>query len=160
MFQKFESTQYPPTSGTVLVWDGECGFCRYWVTRWQHLTKGRIQFEIYQDVASQFPDIPLKEFKKASRLIEPDGKVYSGPDSAYRSYTYAGQRFPWHRWYVTYRWFQKLSDHAYNHIAKNRTFYFKVTKVLLGSDPKNLKPYWAVYLLIILGVFYVLSVFL
>lgn len=138
----------------VLVWDGECGFCKYWVTRWKHLTRGKIQFSTYQEVAAQFPDIPLKEFKKASRLIEPDGVVYSGPDSAYRSYTYAQQSLPWHRWYVSYPLFRWLSDHGYNHIAKHRPLYFTLTKACFGNDPVHLKPYWVLYIVGILGVFY------
>ena len=86
MFTKFYRTNYPPTEKPMMVWDGECGFCKYWVTRWKMYTGDRITYKTYQEVASQFKDIPLKEFKKASRLIEPNGSVYSGPDSAYRSF--------------------------------------------------------------------------
>ncbi|WP_339702810.1 DCC1-like thiol-disulfide oxidoreductase family protein [uncultured Marixanthomonas sp.] len=160
MFQKFEKTNYPPTGKPVLVWDGECGFCKYWVTRWQSLTRNKIEYKTYQEIASQFHDIPLKEFKKASRLIETNGKIYSGPDSAYRSYTYSTKNLPWHSWYCNYSWFTKLSDHGYNYIAKHRPFFFKLTTLSFGKNPEALKPYWLLYLLILLAVFYVLSRFL
>ncbi len=160
MFQKFSKTNYPPSNKPVLVWDGECGFCKYWVTRWKSLTHDKIDYKTYQEIASQFQDIPLKEFKKASRLIETDGNMYSGPDSAYRSYTYTQKNLPWHTWYTNYSWFTKLSDHGYNFIAKHRPFFFKLTKMFFGSDSKRLKPYWLLYLLILLAVFYVLFGFL
>ena len=160
MFRKFERTKYPPTEKPILVWDGECGFCKYWVTRWKSLTQDKIDYKTYQEVASQFKDIPVKEFKKASRLIETDGSMFSGPDSAYRSYTYSKKSLPWHRWYHTYTWFTKLSDHGYNYIAKHRPFFFKLTKLLFGNNPKQLQPYWAVYLFILLAFFYVLLKFL
>ncbi len=149
MFQKFDTTAYPPREKPVLVWDGNCGFCAFWVERWQQKTKGQIDFITFQEIAEQFKDIPLKEFKKASRLIEPNGSVYSGPDSAYRSYHYTSNPFPWHRWYKKYAWFTWLSDHGYNHIAKNRPFFFRLTHALFGKNPKKLKLYWLLYLTIV-----------
>lgn len=147
MFKKFSHTEYKP-SKNMLIWDGKCGFCKFWKTRWEARTKGKIWFETYQSSADQFPDIPLNEFKKASRLIEMDGKVYSGPDSAYRSLWHAGNR-KWHEFYQKYSWFRWLSDHGYNHIAKNRHFYFSLTKLLFGREPLNIKPFWILYLMLI-----------
>lgn len=146
MFQKFQRTQHPPEVKPVLVWDGDCGFCKYWITRWKKVTAGSIAFYPYQEVASQFPDIPLKEFKKASRLIDTEGNVYSGPDSAYRSYYLADRTSPWHTWYTKYTWFQKLSDHGYTFIAKHRSAMFTLTKAMLGPNPLHFKHYWSLYL--------------
>ena len=152
MFAKINQTNYPPNEPTM-VWDGTCGFCKFWKTRWELKTKDKISFVTYQDKASEFPDIPLKEFKKASRLIEPDGRVYSGPDSAYRSIYHAGNQ-TWHKWYRTHAWFEKFSDVTYNHIAKNRSLYFRITKALFGKNPAKLKYYWLFYLL---AVFVILA---
>ena len=156
MFQKIESTNFPPTQ-TLLVWDGKCGFCKFWITRWQQQTQGKIKFVTYQEAAENFKDIPLKEFKKSSKIIEPDGRVYNGPDSAYRSLYIAGNK-KWHRWYKTYKLFTYISDHGYNHIAKNRSFYFKITKAFLGSNPKKFQPYWVFYLLIVISILIYFSV--
>jgi predicted DCC family thiol-disulfide oxidoreductase YuxK len=80
MFTKIHKTNFPPSQPTI-VWDGECKFCRWWKSRWQLETGKNIRYLTYQKVAGEFPDIPPKEFKKASRLIESDGRIYSGPDS-------------------------------------------------------------------------------
>ncbi|AVR46922.1 thiol-disulfide oxidoreductase [Christiangramia fulva] len=144
MFGKIHKTSSLPTQ-PVLVWDGKCGFCKFWKTRWQAHSPTTIRFCTFQDCAEEFPDIPLKEFKKASRLIEPDGKVYSGPDSAYRILWHQGDQ-KWHNWYFSYSWFRKISNLGYNHIAKNRHFYFRLTKFLVGKDPLNFKFYWLFYL--------------
>ena len=148
MFQKIKTTNYPPVF-PILIWDGECKFCKWWKTRWELKTKDQLSFKTYQEAASQFPDIPLKEFKKASRLIDTDGKIYAGPDSAYRSVFMAGDK-KWHNWYTEYKWFQELSDFGYNHIAKNRSFYYKFTSFLFGKDPKKPKAYWLIYLLVLI----------
>ena len=154
MFQKIKTTNYPP-SFPILIWDGECKFCKWWKTSWELKTKNQLSFKTYQEVASLFPDIPLKEFKKASRLIDTDGKVYSGPDSAYRSLYLAGDK-KWHQWYKKYSWFESLSDLGYNHIAKNRSFYYKVTSLLFGKDPVKPKKYWLYYILVLIILFFAL----
>lgn len=148
LYKKIPYTKNIPAVN-ILVWDGQCGFCKYWKTRWEARTEGKIDFATYQEVAENFPDIPLKEFKKASRLIETDGQIYAGPDSAYRSIYHTGNKF-WHELYQNSSLFRSLSDHGYNHIAKNRSFYFKITKLLLGSDPLNSRPYWLIYLVLFL----------
>jgi predicted DCC family thiol-disulfide oxidoreductase YuxK len=153
MFKKIDKTAYPPSRPT-LYWDENCGFCKYWRLRWELITGGKVDFVPYQEAAENFWDIPLKEFKKASRFIEPDGEVYSGPDSAYRSLYHAGNK-KWHRWYKKYPWFRYLSDHGYNHIAKNRPFYFKATKALFGKNPARPRVYW-VYYVVVLFVFILL----
>src|SRR5690606_26091739 len=105
MFSKIEKTAFPPNEKPMMVWDGECGFCKYWITRWKSKTDDRIEYQTFQQVAENYKDIPLKEFKKASRFIETDGYVFSGPDSAYKSFTYFGKEDSrWHRWYAKYKW--------------------------------------------------------
>ncbi|HBC04118.1 MAG: thiol-disulfide oxidoreductase [Aequorivita sp.] len=161
MFAKIQKTDFPPSEKPTMVWDGECGFCNYWITRWKSKTENRIHYKTFQEVSDKYPDIPLKEFKKASRLIEKDGQVYSGPNSAYRSFLYFKKpNVKWHRWYSENRWFNYLSDHIYNYIAKHRSFMFTLTKILFGKNPKNLKPYWFLILLSILILIYLLNKFL
>ena len=72
----------------MMVWDGECGSCKYWITYWKSRTGNSVDYRTFQKVSAQFEDISLEEFKKASRLIEVDGSVYSGPDSAFRTFRY------------------------------------------------------------------------
>ena len=152
MFFKINKTAFPPIEKPMMVWDGECGFCKYWIINWKSKTGNNIEYKTYQEVASQYPDIPLKEFRKASRLIEPDGRVFSGPDSAFRSFTYFKPKvLIWHRWYSEYKWFTSLCDNAYNYIAKHRTFMFKLTNIFFGKNPQSLKPYW-LFIILFIGV--------
>ncbi len=138
-----------------MVWDGNCGFCAYWTTRWKKITKEQINYEPYQTAAERFEDIPEIHFKEASRLIEPSGQVFSGPRSAYRSFTY-GKSF-WRfldAWYASKPYFQRFSDELYNWVAKNRGVLFKLTKCMFGSNPEETKPFWVIYLGITLYLIY------
>ena len=146
MFKKIKETKNLPPE-PYLIWDGNCGFCKYWKTNWQKKVKNKVVFKTYQETADFFNDIPLKEFKKSSKLIEPSGKIYNGPDSAYRILYHANKPY-WHQLYQNSSTFRWLSDHAYNHIAKNRSFYYKLTIFCFGKNPLKLKLYFLLYILL------------
>lgn len=137
-----------------MVWDGNCGFCKYWITRWQRFTKDKLDYEPFQSAAQRFEDIELTHFKQASRLIETDGSVYSGPRSAYRTFTYGSKWGVLDKWYQNNKLFQRISDNLYSWIERNRNFLFKLTKAMFGSNPEEIRPFWLVYLCVIAYLIY------
>lgn len=155
MFKKIKTTSFPPKDKPVIIWDGNCGFCKYWTTRWQKTTKGKVDFTPYQEAQIQFSDIDVIHFKQASRLIDKDGKIYSGPHSAYKSLTYAGRLGFLNNWYENYSLFTNLSDGLYDIITRNRGVFFRITKLFFGADPKEVRPFWIIYLAIIMYFMYV-----
>lgn len=155
MFKKIKKTQYPPTDRPIMVWDGECGFCKYWTTRWEKFTGSEVEFKPYQIAKDDFPDIDVIHFKQASRFIDKDGRVYSGPHSAYKTLTHKTNLAFLNNWYENYSLFTRFSDNLYHLVASNRGFFFKLTKFLFGSDPKVVRPFWFIYLAIIMYFMYV-----
>jgi predicted DCC family thiol-disulfide oxidoreductase YuxK len=157
MFTKLKHTQYPPGGKPLMVWDGECDFCAYWITRWAAITGSRVDYAPYQNVAEQFKDINRRHFMTASRLIETDGRIFSGPRSAYRTFTYGNSFWKFlDSWYSRKVWFTKLSDASYQFVAKHRGFLYKLTVALWGSNPANTRPFWVIYLGVIFYVGYIL----
>jgi len=152
-FKPIGPTAYPPEQDT-LVWDGSCGFCAYWVRRWQLLTAGKLHFAPYQEVASHFKDIDIQHFKEASRLIEASGVVHSGPQSAYQSLALAGEYTFLARWYSHYRWFRAISDLLYYGVASRRNTMWRLTRVLFGSNPEEPRPFWVIYLSVLAYALY------
>lgn len=136
-----------------MVWDGKCSFCAYWISYWQSISGETIEFESYESAAERFLDLDIALFKQASRLIDKDGRVYSGPDSAYYSLHLNSKYSFLHSWYQKFSWFEKLSDWKYQIIANNRNFFFRISKFFFGSDPENLRPFWAVYLFVLIFLF-------
>lgn len=114
-----------------------------------------IRFVPYQEAAAEFPDIKRQHFQEASRLIETDGQIFSGPASAYRSLSYGNR---WARkldvWYRRGHTFARLSDHLYQWIADHRNVLFRLTKFLWGSNPQQPRPFWAIYLGLVAYFFY------
>jgi predicted DCC family thiol-disulfide oxidoreductase YuxK len=67
----------------MLVFDGECPFCRVWVEYWKRLTGEQILYEPFQEVGSQFPQISQGDFASAVKLVLPDGEVRSGAHAVF-----------------------------------------------------------------------------
>lgn len=155
MFEKVEATAYPPKERPLLIWDGQCGFCAYWVGRLAKITGQKVDYEPFQDMADDFPDIDSRLFAQAVRYIEPSGKIYSGPRAAYRILKVAGKWKFLDKWYVRSGFFRWISDHGYQFISKYRPFFFKLTRAFFGANPQNVRPFWAVYLCIILYILYI-----
>ena len=155
LFQKIDRTDHPPLK-PIMIWDGECSFCRYWVNRWQRTTRNAIDYVPYQIAHEQFPDLDVKLFYQASRLIDTDGKVFSGPNSAYRSLYLVGKYKYLNSWYENSTLFRRFNDRVYQFIAKHRDLMFRFTKALWGSDPHNIRPFWIVYIGLLLYLIYII----
>src|SRR5208283_1464947 len=69
----------------LLVYDGDCSFCRLWIDRWRALTGDCVRYAPFQEVAEQFPEIPREAFARAVQLILPDGNAFSGAHAVFRT---------------------------------------------------------------------------
>ncbi len=160
MYSKLNQTNFPPNYKPMMVYDGTCGFCKYWIVKWQKITKDQVEYQPFQKVADQYKDIDILHFKQAVRFIDLEGKITSGPNAAYITYyLFSNPKFL-HLWYSNKKWFRKMSDFAYNFISGNRSAMFDISRFLFGKDPNNYKPYWAYYLIGICIVFVSLIFFL
>lgn len=149
MFQHIDKTDFPPLKPT-LVYDGKCGFCRYWVLKWKMIADHNVDFYPFQEVASNYKDIPAFHFKEAVRFIEPDGKVYSGPDAAFRSYLYGKRNLLIYRFYQKNRVFKKCCDRVYQWVADYRNFVFRLCKFTIGKNP--VKPDYSKSIYTLMGI--------
>ena len=116
-------------SRPLLLYDGDCGFCRRWVARCQRATRGLVAFAPFQDeaVGRQFPGIPLPDLEQAVHLILPDGSVCRGAEAVVRLLA-AGGRLRWLAWlYVHFRLFAWLSEFLYRQVAGRRRSQCRVS---------------------------------
>ena len=65
----------------LMVFDGECQFCRRWIARWRQATGDAVDYAPLQEAAAEFPEIPRGEFGREVKLIEPNGRVYGGAEA-------------------------------------------------------------------------------
>ncbi|MCH7828378.1 lipase maturation factor family protein [Patescibacteria group bacterium] len=118
----------------LLVYDGDCTFCRAWVDYWKSLTGDRVAYAPFQEVAEQFPTIPLKEFKNSVQLITPKGKIYSGAHGVFRTLA-LGKAVKWLLFmYLRVPGFAFFSELFYRIIARHRGLAYFLTKVFWGKQ--------------------------
>src|SRR5574342_681879 len=79
----------------ILIYDGDCGFCRIWIAYWQQLTAERVEYQPFQTAADLIPDIPRTAFESAVHLIWPDGRVVTGAQAVFETLALTPGRAGW-----------------------------------------------------------------
>src|SRR5438105_955425 len=121
-------------SKPLLIWDGECHFCRRWIERWKEITGVDVDYETSQNLGERFPEIPRDELQRSVLLIEPDGAVSSGAKAVFRSLRCRPSK-KWLAWsYDHVPGFAALSEGFYKILAANRRSASRVTSWLWGKD--------------------------
>ncbi len=120
----------------LLVFDGDCTFCRTWIGYWRRLTGDAIAYAPYQEVAERFPQIPRENFQRGVQLILPDGQVFSAAHAVYRSLAVV-PGYGWLLWaYEHVPGFAAVSEWCYRRIALHRSFSYHATVWLWGKYPE------------------------
>ena len=126
-----------PPSKPLLVYDGDCGFCKLWIARWREITAGGIDYASLQEMAARFPEVPRAAFEHAVKLIEPDGRVFSSAEAVFRSLG-EGRRFAPAEWsYAHVPSFAAITEALYAFIAGHRELAHRVTSLLWGEDVRR-----------------------
>jgi predicted DCC family thiol-disulfide oxidoreductase YuxK len=146
-----------PPLKPVLVFDGDCSFCELWVARWREETGDAVDYEPLQEAALRFPEVPREDFERAVKLIEPDGRVWSGAAAVYRSLGAGGR--PLNRWsYDHVPGFASASESVYGFIAGHRELAHRVTWLLWGNDVRQPAYFQARrWFLRVLGAIYLIA---
>lgn len=125
-----------PPERPLLLFDGDCGFCRFWVARWRAMTPGRVDFAPAQQEAARFPQIAKESWKDAVQLVTPQGEVYGGAEAVFRTLAYAPER----RWMLgIYRRVpgaRFVSEAAYGLVARHRGFFSWLLWLGWGRAPE------------------------
>jgi lipase maturation factor 1 len=147
-----------PPARPLMIWDGECHFCRRWIERWREITAGQIDYATYQEAAGRFPEIPLEQFKRAIAFVEPDGKTFFAAEAVYRSLACRSSR-KWLAWsYDHVLGFAAISEIGYGFIARHRNVGSMITRFFWGEDVRPPTYFWARrWFLRVLGLIYLIA---
>ncbi|SVD95577.1 uncharacterized protein METZ01_LOCUS448431, partial [marine metagenome] len=117
-----------------MIYDGDCTFCRYWVSRWSSVTRGRVEYAPFQEIGEHFPQIPPEIFQTSIQFVETDGKVYEGAEGVFRALAQApGKR--WTLWlYEKLPGFSSLTETIYRQVAEHRHQFGLVSRWIWGTE--------------------------
>ena len=115
-------------SRPILVWDGDCDFCRFWVTRWKGITQDSIEYVTSREVADRLSHIPDDTFRRSVVLAYPDKTFRTGAHAVLAALaTVPGIMWPlWAYDHLPFvRW---ISEAFYRLVARNREVFYRLTK--------------------------------
>ena len=127
-----DSPAAPPRP--LLVYDGDCAFCAYWVRYWRKLTADAVDYRPYREVAAQYPAVPLSDFERAVQYMAPDGSRASAAEASFLTLSHARGKGIWLALYRRLPGFAALSEWAYAFIAAHRSAAHRISLALWGSD--------------------------
>lgn len=121
----------------LLIFDGDCLFCRRWIERWRELSQGAVEYAPFQEAAVHFPEIPRDEFEQALHFIDGDGTVHRGADAVFRSLGRgrAGRGLIW--CYDHVPGFAPVTEAAYRLVARHRMMASFFTRLFWGDDVRR-----------------------
>lgn len=114
----------------VLVYDGDCGFCRKWVERWRGATGDAVEYLAQQDPACgrRFPKLTAEALRESVHRVDPGGRVTSGAEAVLLT---LGQARRW-RWFARVwlggGWRLRFAEWVYRRVARNRALLSRLTR--------------------------------
>jgi len=118
----------------ILVWDGDCNFCRLCAERFDSHREKKVDLIPYQSLHQKWPQAPAEDYGSAVYLFTPAGKSYRAAAAIYRFYA----EYPWRGWanwaYKRFRWFALLSEWGYRFVANNRKTFGRLVSVFWGKS--------------------------
>ncbi len=118
----------------VLIFDGECGFCQRWISRWHTLSGERIDYLPSQEVGRRFTEISDSDYARSVQFVEPDGRWSSGAEAVVRSLAVHRSR-QWILWvYLHFPGAALASEWGYRLVAGNRRTASWISAFLWGPQ--------------------------
>ena len=60
----------------IMVWDGECSFCKKFADRFETRSKNLVEFIPYQLLSEKYPNAPAYDYQNSVYFLEKDLKFY------------------------------------------------------------------------------------
>ncbi|UPT73215.1 MAG: lipase maturation factor family protein [Elusimicrobiota bacterium] len=117
----------------VLVYDGECGFCRLWIERWKSATAGRVEFAPYQSAAARHPEVAREAFAEAVHFFEPS-RTTRAAEAALRALSY-GDGLSWLPRLYALPGVPSVAEAVYRFVAARRPLFSRLTRLFYGESP-------------------------
>jgi predicted DCC family thiol-disulfide oxidoreductase YuxK len=120
-----------------LVYDGDCGFCRYTVEYARAVTDveagGSVRYEPYQRVAADYPDLSVDDFRNSIRLFTPTSR-HHGADAAFQVLARAPRLRGWAWCYANVPLFAWFAELMYRFTARHRGAMYDIARPLFGAE--------------------------
>ena len=114
----------------LLIYDGDCNFCRRMVQRFQNIIGDRIDYAPFQESAPRSPQILQEQFEASIQLVLPSGEIFEGAEAVFRILAMVPGRGRGLRFYRKVPGFARISEAVYRWISRNRKTLSALTRRL------------------------------
>jgi lipase maturation factor 1 len=124
---------FPPKP--LMIFDGDCNFCRRWISRWKQATGDRVEYAPLQEpgLLERFPQVRREDCQQAVQLVDTDGNVYAAANAVFRALAFAPHR-RWTLWcYQEVPGIKPFTEWFYHLVARHRTAFSLLTRLLWGD---------------------------
>ena len=129
-----KSIDEDPEKRPLLVYDGDCGFCKRSVERLKLHTGDRVRYVPFQDRENRPSSVSEEEYAEAVHLFLPDqDKPLRAAEAVYRTLK-IGNRPALNYLYGKIPWFARISEAAYRFVARRRKAMSRLTLALYGKS--------------------------
>ena len=112
----------------ILIYDGNCRFCLYWIGIWKNKTEDRVEYAPYQSVGNQFPQISLDQFERSVQLVKPNEEIIEGAKAVFETLAYNPNSAWLLRIYHKFPLFAEAAEAFYYFIARHRSTLSSTTR--------------------------------
>ena len=122
------------TKKPVLVYDGDCPFCIFWIQRWRKLSKGRVDYLPFQKIKLEESEVTLQQFQSSIWFFSVRSNYYPAARALLLTIEHyqLGKLFLWLMNNIP--GMTKLFDWVYYFIARHRSFFWWFTKFVFRVD--------------------------
>ena len=129
-FMKLDRYVATPPPNPLMIFDGDCDFCRRWIRRWSRAIGNRVECLPFQDprVPKQFPELRRENLAKAVHFVESDGAVFFGAEAALRALAHNPAKGRLLNWYLRSPSFANFAERAYRFVAEHRALFSRIMR--------------------------------
>ncbi|ADO68766.1 lipase maturation factor family protein [Stigmatella aurantiaca] len=117
----------------LVLYDGDCGFCKRWIARWSAQTQGRVRFLPARPLRLWLLGIRRGDARRAMQLIEPSGEISQGARAVFRMLLYSTRRGT--RWAARgglLPGVRRVAEGVYRIVSRHRVLAARVDTLLVG----------------------------
>ena len=116
----------------IMVWDGDCRFCRSFAERFEASSNGAVEFIPYQSLEQKYTNAPDLNYEKAVVFFTTTS-TSNGAAAIFDFFNVIGKKWP-KKLYENFYLFSKISEYFYSFIAKNRTLFGRLGRIFFGNN--------------------------
>ncbi len=117
----------------LLIYDGDCGYCRRWIERWRARTGERVRYLPYARTGL-FTRLRIspRAARQSVQLIEPSGRISTGANAVFRALG-RGPGLRWLAWIPRLPIVRNVAEWVYRRVANHRVALSRLDRWLGGS---------------------------